>query len=69
MRRIRTFAAVPLEVPILEIQPPPVYEKIAPKALHLQELGMSQTEIGHRLGVDRWTVGKGIRWLRGLGRS
>ena len=54
---------MPLEVPILEIKPPPVYQRIAPKAKHLQELGMSQSEIGRRLGVDRWTVGKALRWL------
>ena len=38
--------------------------RIAPKAKHLTELGMSQAEIGRRLGVDRWTVGKAVRWLR-----
>jgi DNA-binding transcriptional regulator LsrR (DeoR family) len=54
---------MPLEVPILEVKPPPVYQRIAPKAQHLQELGMSQSEIGRRLGVDRWTVGKALRWL------
>jgi len=65
-RRIRTTAAIPLEVPILEIKSPPVYQGIAPKAKHLQELGMSQSEIGRRLGVDRWTVGKALRWLNGV---
>ena len=33
---------MPIEVPILEIKPPPVYQRIAPRANHLQELGMSQ---------------------------
>ena len=69
MRRIRTTATIPVEVPILEIRPPPVYQRIALKAQHLQELGLSQTEIGRRLGVDRWTVGKALRWLRGVARS
>jgi hypothetical protein len=55
-----------LEVPILEIRPLPVYQGIAPKAKHLQELGMNQSEIGRRLEVDRWTVDKVIRWLEGL---
>jgi len=57
---------VPLEVPILEIIPPPVYQRIAPKAKHLKEIGMTQAEIGRRLGVDRWTVGKALRWLKRL---
>ena len=60
---------MPIEVPILEIKPLPVYQRIAPKAQHLQELGMSQSEIGRRLGVDRWTVGKTLGWLRGIGRG
>ena len=58
---------MPIEVPILEIKPPPVYQRIAPKARRLQELGMSQSEIGRRLGVDRWTVGKALRWLKEIG--
>ena len=60
---------MPLEVPILEIKTPPVYQRIAPKAKHLNELGMSQAEIGRRLGVDRWAVGKALRWLREIGRG
>jgi len=54
---------MPFKVPILEIKRPPVYQQIAPKAKYLQELGLNQTEIGRRLGVDRWTVGKALRWL------
>jgi hypothetical protein len=53
-----------IEIPILEIKPRPVYQRIAAKAKHLQELGLSQSEIGRRLGVDRWTVGKALRWLQ-----
>jgi hypothetical protein len=52
-----------MEVPILEIEPPPVYQRIEPKAKHLRELGMTQSDIARRLGIDRWTVGKGLRWL------
>jgi hypothetical protein len=54
---------MPAEVPILEINPPLVYQRIAPKARHLQELGLSQSEIGRRLSVDRWAAGKTLRWL------
>jgi len=60
---------MPIEVPILEIKPPPVYQRIAAKAKHLKELGMTQSEIGRRLGDDRWTVGKALRWLRGTRRG
>jgi len=60
---------MPVEVPILEIKPAPVYQRIAPKSKHLQELGLSQSEIGRRLGVDRWTVGKALRWLAQLKRG
>ncbi len=52
-----------IEVPILEFKSPPTYQRIAPKAEHLQELGMNQSEIGRRLRVDRWTVGEALRWL------
>jgi hypothetical protein len=65
-QRIRTAAAITLEVPILEINPRLVYQRIAPKAKHLRELGMTHAEIGRRLGIDRWTVGKAIRWLKGM---
>ncbi len=60
---------MPIEVPILEIRPAPVYQRIASKAKHLQELGLSQSEIGRRLGVDRWTVGKALRWLAKIERG
>lgn len=29
----------------------------------LRELGMTYPEIGMKLGVDRWTVGKAVRWM------
>ena len=57
-----------MEVAILDGQPPSVYQRIASKAAHLYELGMTQAEIGRRLEVDRWTVGKAIRWFAGLMR-
>jgi len=45
---------------------PPVYQRIATKALHLRELGLSDRVIAQRLGVSDKTVGKAIRWLGGL---
>ena len=51
-----------LDVPITEFQSPPVYQQIAASAKHLHEFGMmTYPEIGRRLGIDRWTVGKALR--------
>jgi len=58
-----------MEVAILDSRPPPIYQRIAPKAKHMHELGMTHAEIGRRLRVDRWTVGKALRWMRGVPRS
>ena len=53
-----------IEIPIAETREPPLYQQIAVKAAQLRELGMTFPEIGQRLGVDRWTVGKAVRWLQ-----
>ena len=63
-RRIRTAAEVPFEVALLDTSPPPIYQRIARKALHLQELGLSRSAIARRLAVDEKTVAKAIRWLQ-----
>jgi len=55
---------MPIEVPILEIKPPPLYQQIAAKAMHLRDVGMTFLEIGERLGIDRWTVGRAVRWMQ-----
>ena len=41
-----------------------MYQRIAARAMQLRELGMTYPEIGIKLGVDRWTVGKAVRWLQ-----
>ena len=56
-------------IPIAETREPPVYQRIAAKAAHLRELGMTYPEIGLKLGVDRWTVRKAVRWFWGVGRE
>ena len=58
-----------LDVPIIETGQPPVYQQIAVKAVHLRELGMNLPEISKKLGVDRWTVGKAVRWFGGIRRD
>jgi hypothetical protein len=53
-----------IEVPILEIKLPPLYQQIAAKAMHLRDLGMTFLDIGERLGIDRWMVGRAVRWMQ-----
>ena len=48
---------------LVETFDPPTYQKIAPKALHLRELGLSDRRAALRLGVTAKTVAKAIRWL------
>lgn len=67
-QRIRTAADMPFEVALLDTPPPPVYQCIARKALHLRELGLSLSAIARRLGVTGKTVAKGIAWLRHIQR-
>ena len=59
---------MPFQVAILRVEEPPVYQRIAPKALHLRELGLHNATIARRLGVTDKTVAKAIRWLRSLPR-
>jgi hypothetical protein len=55
---------MPFEVALLDTSPPPLYQRIARKALHLQQLGLSLSAIARRLGVTGKTVTKGIAWIR-----
>ncbi len=63
-QRIRTAAALPLEVPLVDTLDPPTYQQVAPKAHHLRELGLSDRTIARRLGVTDKTVAKALRWLQ-----
>ncbi len=54
---------------LLDTSPPPIYQRIARKALHLRELGLSDAAIARRLGLTDKTVAKGIRWLREMTRE
>ena len=67
-QRIRTLAKVPFQVAILRCEEPPVYQRIAPKAVHLRELGLRNAAIARRLGVTDKTVAKAIRWLKRMSR-
>jgi hypothetical protein len=41
----------------------PAYQRIARKALHLRQLGLSDRAIAVRLGVTDKTAAEAIRWL------
>ena len=53
-----------LEVPLLETETRPLYQKVSRKALHLRELGLSYCAIARRLEVDDKTAAQAVRWLR-----
>jgi len=55
----------PFEVALVDTEERPADQRIATKALHLRELGLSDRVIAQRLGVSDKTVGKAIRWLPG----
>lgn len=61
-QRIRTVSQIPVEAPLLEVSPPPLYQQIASRARHLRELGMSHRQIGQALGVTPKTAAKAIAW-------
>jgi DNA-binding NarL/FixJ family response regulator len=50
------------EVALLEAEQPPRYQQIAEKAIHLNQLGLSNEAIARHLGVDGKTVAKALRW-------
>ncbi|MCK4773524.1 MAG: hypothetical protein KAT30_02020, partial [Candidatus Krumholzibacteria bacterium] len=62
-QRIRTVAQIPLEAALLDIGAAPIYQQIAAKALHLQQLGLSYSVIARKLNVTDKTVAKAIAWL------
>jgi len=53
-------------VALVETSERPAYQKIARKAAHLRELGLSGRAIAVRLGVTDKTAAKAIRWLESL---
>ena len=61
-QRIRTAAALALEMQVGQMESSPAYQRIAPRAIVLHQLGLSQAAIGRRLGVSDKTIAKAIRW-------
>ena len=66
-QRLRTVVSLPIEAPLCEVTAPPIYQRIAPEAARLRELGLSDHAIAVRFGVTDKTAAKAIRWF--LGRS
>ena len=60
---IRTAAGLPFEFPFCGLEEPPLYQKIAAKALQLSELGLTDAAIARRPGVTDKTATEAIRWL------
>jgi len=61
-QRIRTVAELPFEAILADATAAPVYQQVASKALHLQQLGLRPAAIARRLGMDRKTVVKALTW-------
>jgi IS30 family transposase len=47
---------------VSQIESPPAYQRTAPEAHRLHQLGMSQAAIGRRLRVSDKTISKVIKW-------
>ncbi len=60
------MAELSLEAAVVDTAAPPAYERIACKALHLRQLGLSLSAIVRRLGVTGKAVAKALAWLRHL---
>ena len=62
--RIRTAADILLDAVIIDQVQVPAYLRIAEKAKHLSDLGMSDKAIARALGVSDKTVAKAIERAR-----
>ena len=63
-QRIRTAGELRFQVSLVDTVIPPLYQKIAPKALHLRQLGLSFSSIARHLRVTDKTAAKGIAWMK-----
>lgn len=52
-------------VDLTDPTPPPKYQQIAERAVHLRELGMTYSAIGEALGVDEKQVRRATSWAMG----
>jgi len=56
---------VPFEVALSDLAEPPCYQKVTKEAVHLYRLGMNANRIAVALKVDRTTVVRALRWIKG----
>ena len=61
-QRIRTAAEAPFEVALIDTAEVLLYQKIAPQAQHILQLGLSFSYIAKHLGVTDKTVAKAVSW-------
>lgn len=61
---IRTTAELTVNANLVDERPYGQYIRLAPKAIQLNELGMSRVEIAEALGSSVRTVRRAIRWAR-----
>lgn len=53
-----------LDIVVVGTEKRPVYQHIALKALHMNELGLSKTKIARCLGVTDKTAARAIQWIQ-----
>jgi transposase-like protein len=63
-QRIRTAAAIPVTVPVVDAGSTPVHLAIAAKAAQLRGLGLSDRRIAQAIGVSDKTVAKSLQRFR-----
>jgi hypothetical protein len=59
----KLHAELPFQTVLADAVAVPVYQRIASKALHLQQLGLCRSAIARRLGVTAKKVVKALAWL------
>lgn len=62
MQPIRTAAEIPVQIKILPVQQPPLYQKFAQKAIELHLLGMTYKEIAESLNIGMKTVKRACKF-------
>ena len=50
---------------LADLAEPPCYQKVTKEAVHLYRLGMNANRIAVALKVDRTTVVRALRWIKG----
>ncbi len=62
--RLRTLAALPLDVELRDVPTTPVYQRIAAEAAAMRDGGVRVAAIARHFGVDHHMVDKALGWFR-----